>query len=354
MNKVITINLNGKAYQLEEDGFAKLKAYLAEAASRLENDPDKDEIIADLERAVAEKLDRLLDPNKTVVTDKEVDEVIKEMGPVEGESKETNGGNEDAKKSSTETKRLYKIREGKMIAGVCNGLAAYFNIDVVLVRLIFVGLFFLTHGAWMVVYIVMAIVMPRANTSAEVAAARGEPFTAQDFINRAREEYTKFADKSEWKKWKHEIKHKMRQEKWQQKHDRCVSRRGCHSPLRGLLIAFITIAWIIGGISIMTANMVFGYALPATFPLWISLLLWLFLYSFVVSIFRCHHSYGYYNDGHNHFYYQHNSGFMETLGSIAFIVIIGWAIYHYVPSSHIYFWQARDVWQNFLISIHHP
>ncbi len=152
MNKVITINLHGRAYQLEEPGYQKLREYLDEAAARLENDPDKKEILSDLEQSVAEKLDRYLNGHKTVVDEKEVLEVIKEMGPVES-SQDEHSANSQAKSSSP--KRLYKIREGSMIAGVCTGLAAYFNVDVVLFRIIFVVLVFVTHGFGILLYIII-------------------------------------------------------------------------------------------------------------------------------------------------------------------------------------------------------
>ena len=84
MNKVITINLNGVAYQLEEGGYDALRAYLDHAARRLEGNPDKDEIITDIEQAIADKFRALLGAHKTVVNTKEVTGVIAEMGPVEG------------------------------------------------------------------------------------------------------------------------------------------------------------------------------------------------------------------------------------------------------------------------------
>src|ERR1017187_2205734 len=83
MNKVITINLNGVAYQLEENGFEALRAYLDSASRRLGANPDKDEIMADIEQAIAEKFRAFLGANKTVVVTKEVEGVIGEMGPVE-------------------------------------------------------------------------------------------------------------------------------------------------------------------------------------------------------------------------------------------------------------------------------
>ena len=86
MNKVITINLNGNAYQLEEDGYEALRAYLETAAQRLGSNPDRDEIIADIEQAIADKFRGVLGPNKTVVVSKEVRDVIAQMGPVQDDS----------------------------------------------------------------------------------------------------------------------------------------------------------------------------------------------------------------------------------------------------------------------------
>ena len=56
-------------------------------------------------------------------------------------------------------KRLYRIEEGKMVAGVCGGVAEYFNIDPTLVRLGWV-LISCFAGAGVVAYIAGAIIMP--------------------------------------------------------------------------------------------------------------------------------------------------------------------------------------------------
>jgi phage shock protein C len=60
-----------------------------------------------------------------------------------------------------ETKKLYRSRTDRMIAGVCGGLADFFNIDPTIVRLIFV-LLFLTGSAGFWIYIVLLIVVPEA------------------------------------------------------------------------------------------------------------------------------------------------------------------------------------------------
>jgi phage shock protein C len=61
--------------------------------------------------------------------------------------------------SSKETKRLYRTREGRVVAGVCAGIAAYFGIDPTLVRLVF-ALFTIFGGAGVLLYLVAWIVIP--------------------------------------------------------------------------------------------------------------------------------------------------------------------------------------------------
>ncbi len=86
MNTVIIINLNGNAFHLEEPGFASLRAYLERAQAQLKDNPDKAEIMADLEQAIADKCAHFLQPHKNVITAAEIDEVLKEMGPVQSEN----------------------------------------------------------------------------------------------------------------------------------------------------------------------------------------------------------------------------------------------------------------------------
>lgn len=52
MHKVVTINLNGHAYQFDEDAYDAIRGYLGRAESRLRDNPDRIEILADLEQAI--------------------------------------------------------------------------------------------------------------------------------------------------------------------------------------------------------------------------------------------------------------------------------------------------------------
>ena len=59
-----------------------------------------------------------------------------------------------------EKKTLCRITDGKMLCGVCNGLAKYFNADVTIVRLIAAASAFLSGGTTVLAYIAAAVIMP--------------------------------------------------------------------------------------------------------------------------------------------------------------------------------------------------
>lgn len=56
-------------------------------------------------------------------------------------------------------KKLYKIEQGKMICGVCGGIAEYFGIDPSIVRIGWVLLSF-AYGSGLLAYIIAAIILP--------------------------------------------------------------------------------------------------------------------------------------------------------------------------------------------------
>jgi phage shock protein PspC (stress-responsive transcriptional regulator) len=315
MNKVITINLNGVAYQLEEGGYDALRAYLDNAARRLEGNPDRDEIIADIEQAIADKFRALLGAYKTVVNTKEVAAVLTEMGPVEDAAGDTAADTSGAKPGAAASAasegmpppsfhRLYRITDGAMLAGVCNGLAAYLGIDVTIVRLLF-ALLTLLWGAGVLVYLLMAVIVPAAQTPAEKAAATGMAATAQEFIKRAREGYYEglrsFRDKQAhraWKRkfkhemraWKHDFRREMRERSWQ------WSPGGVHpwahrpfpvfgavfvAPIIALVRFVVLCATIYAVFSLVSGGQLLGVALPAGLPVWVAVALVVLAYLLV-------------------------------------------------------------------------
>lgn len=196
MNKITSIHLNGKAFQLEEAAYEDLQSYLQQSEAKLADNPDKQEIVADFEQAIADKCSARLYSGKDVVTAVEMGDILREMGRVEtdtategGEAGEADEAESTQAASSAKPKKLYNIPDGAMIAGVCTGLAAYFNLDVTLVRLAFAATAIFTGGGAIVVYIIMALVVPEAKTKGQIAEATGKPLTAQDIVANGRQRF---------------------------------------------------------------------------------------------------------------------------------------------------------------------
>lgn len=57
-------------------------------------------------------------------------------------------------------KRLYRVRQGKIIAGVCGGIAKYFDVDPKVVRLLYVVLI-AAYGSGLLAYIIFAVFIPK-------------------------------------------------------------------------------------------------------------------------------------------------------------------------------------------------
>lgn len=162
MDKTIMIGLTGHAdqYRLDEDAYDRLTRYLDQAAARLHDDPDRAEVLGDLERSVGDKLAALLGTEDRLITAADIDGVLEEIGAVDTGR---DPGSEDAD-TRPRSRRLQRIREGQQIAGVCNGLAAYAELDVDWVRTGFVLGTLVTAGILGLVYIALAFILPVAAT----------------------------------------------------------------------------------------------------------------------------------------------------------------------------------------------
>lgn len=197
MRKVTTINLNNNAYQTDEDGYEALRRYLEDAERALADNPDRTEILADLEQAIADKCRLVLGQYKTVVNAAEIERILKEMGPVVPAAGDSAPAGSPGTAGATfatarRPRRLYRIQEGKFWTGVCNGLAAWIGVDVLWVRLAFVLLTIFSSGLWLLAYVVLIFLMPVAETPEELAAAHGQPFSAQELVDRVKQKHEEF------------------------------------------------------------------------------------------------------------------------------------------------------------------
>jgi len=164
MQKVIAISLTGhtRQFRVTEDAYAGIDRYLSQARARLGSDADPDEVIGDLERSIGERLDRLA-PDDRVLDATQVRGVLDEIGAVDG-------GPAPASPEPPRRpirRKLYRIREGQSIGGVCTGLSAYSDVDLGWVQFIFLILLVFTAGLFMIVYIVMMFMLPIVDTREE-------------------------------------------------------------------------------------------------------------------------------------------------------------------------------------------
>jgi phage shock protein PspC (stress-responsive transcriptional regulator) len=394
MNTVIIVNLNGIAFHLEEPGFQTLRAYLDRAQSQLAANPDKSEIMSDLEQAIADKCSHFLNSHKNVLTAAEIDDVVRQMGPVQSETAPLSSGPEPSTDASgpgvgastgsgnsagatgsatgaqsgahvpppgPTVRRLYQIREGAMLSGVCTGIAAYLDLDVTLVRVLFALFTLLTYGLGIAVYVVMALVVPFAHTDEEHAAASGAPFNAQQVIDRAKKHYAEFKDGKEWRRhWKQqrrEWRRKWRTERfwWGHNFQRNVYAfsNGAFSNgttyagqvFAGVLVTILAIvntvldcAAFAAVILLASSGSLLGWHLPADIPLWAAILIIILVFSAVTSplrharkaIFR-------FNSGPD----MHWIFATYQLLTLGVWVMVCWFAYTHVP-------EVREFFRNFI------
>ena len=342
MNKVTTVNLNGRAYQVEEQAYELLRAYLDEAARLLADDPDCREILADLEQAIGDKGARCLGAGKNVLGEADMKRILAEMGPVEtGEPAAGAASAGDAQVAGP--KRLYLVKEGEMIAGVCNGLAAYFGVDPTIVRLIFVALLVLSSGLFGIAYLVMMFVVPTAKTAEERAAARGLPFNAQELVEQAKRHYADVKDSHQ--RWRDRRRHRKERAFWSAKERRAREEpqsrpferpqpgygaqvaAGFVLPLLSVISAALTVAGLAIGASLLATGEVLGFHLPPGIPPWIAILALVAVYALVTAPLRAVRYATYETLGPRRGWFAFWNGVLW----LALVVVAWWIATHYVP-----------------------
>lgn len=379
MRPVISVSLNGRAYQLEDDAHAALAGYLELASRALAGNPDQAEILADLEQAIADKLQRCLGPHKTVLARSEIDQVIQEMGPVDcgpGSGAPRDGAPPDAAspdaggtgaaggaaQAGTAPKRLYQISDGALISGVCKGVAVYLDVDVTLVRVLFVVAAVLTGGLAILVYILMMFIVPYANTPEEQAAARGLPFNARVLVEQAKLKAAQLADvaahaamnshsrearaqwKAEWRRARAQWRQDWRRSRAQWRAQRWAGVATGPVPAApppmpplahfisgliwaalGLVAALVTLAWLFALFSLVTTGALFGW-MPYHLPLWAGVIGIVLIYQAVVWPLRAvRHAMMPRLDGY--LYPWH--GFWDGLVGLFILLLVLWYFTHH-------------------------
>ena len=175
MKKNISINLQGLIFHIEEDGFDVLSRYLAEVKAHFAGYRGHEDIVADIEGRIAELFAARLSPAQQVVTLADVEAMTAKMGRVRDFAADADADEDDeaptaaagpagsfptagaagiggaaAAPTAEGPKRLYRDMANRKVAGVAAGIAQYFAVNPLWIRLGFVVLAFFSPGAWRV------------------------------------------------------------------------------------------------------------------------------------------------------------------------------------------------------------
>ena len=174
MKKVININFQGAVVPIEETSYELLKQYIESLRQYFASEDGRDEIINDIESRISELFQERLKKGSTCITDDDVNAIIKNMGRPQ-DLEDAEGGEQQGSKEKTTNqkeestfqdswswkgpgKRLYRDENHKVLGGVCSGIAAYFGIDPVIVRVLFI-----VSGIGFLLYLLLWIFVPGSN-----------------------------------------------------------------------------------------------------------------------------------------------------------------------------------------------
>ena len=361
MERVVTINLNGNPYQLEEPAYDALRAYLSRAEAALIDSPDSAEIIRDLEQAIADKCGGYLSPSKTVVSASEMANILEEMGPVESAEGDEAPRADAGANYENPRKRLYRVKDRAVISGVCSGIGAYFDLDPNVIRLLFILGAVFTSGFAILLYIILMFAVPSAHTSEEWAAAHGVPFNAQEIIDRAKHEYGKFADESSknWRReqraWRHSWRRQQRD--WHENWSGRDSAAGSPTPVSyiermfaglfafvfSIITAALLIAFLVAFFSLIGSGAILGWAPPADIPLWLAIVVLCIAYAAISAPFSALRRTSYATLSGNRY-----GGGGDGFVTLVIVAVVAWFAWVYSADARYFMEQAYVVVRDFV------
>lgn len=186
MKKTVKINIKETYFYIDEDAYDVLQLYMDSIKSHFKNQEDGDEIIEDIESRILEYIIATLKSHE-VINLQDVNIIINKIGKpyeIEDDRKEE----EYSSAQSSINKRLYRNVDNSVIGGVCSGLAIYFNMDVSILRVIFVILI-LFNGLGLLLYLILWIAIPPARTLKEKQEMKETRFDKRKFEKNVKNEY---------------------------------------------------------------------------------------------------------------------------------------------------------------------
>ena len=207
MNKIIKINLAGQAVSIDEQAYDSLSQYMRSLEKYFINTESGKEILEDIEARIAELFFATLRSND-FISEIHVQEAITLMGTAQDMGAEDNDESQDSQAyKDPKRKKLFRDKEDAIFGGVCSGIGAYYGLDTIAVRIMFILLVMLA-GAPIVAYIILWAIIPAAITAQDRYRMHGDASTISDIANNIREEATNVSSnlRNEASKWSKNIK----------------------------------------------------------------------------------------------------------------------------------------------------
>ena len=190
MKRAISINLGGIVFNIDDDAYRELQAYLTQIESCFSDREESKEIMNDIEVRIAELFNEKLTDYKKVITSKDVNEIIGIMGSPEqfGEPENESTYKQRERFGPSGYRRMYRDPDNRILGGVCSGMSAYWQIDPLILRILFV-IAFLGFGTGLIIYIILWIVLPEAKTKAQKLEMMGEKVNVSNIGKAFKEEF---------------------------------------------------------------------------------------------------------------------------------------------------------------------
>ena len=200
MNEIKKCSIAGISFTLEKDAYEALQTYIKSLNDAYKNNPDGEEIIADIEARIAELI-LSTQPAEGIVAKPLIDNIIKQLGSAEEideEGAEPYAETIDQNGNPRIPRRLYRDLENKKLGGVCAGVANYFDVDSTWIRLaMFIPLVITIFGSvdifrWIapfsgnlfgfviIGYSIMWFTIPAASSARQKLEMKGERVTARN------------------------------------------------------------------------------------------------------------------------------------------------------------------------------
>jgi len=187
MKITVSINLGGYSFNIDEDAYAELKMYLRNLELHFAHEESASEILSDIETRMAELFRTKITSYKQVINIEDVRQTISVLGTPEDIS-ESDGPSTREKFASPGYHRMYRDTDHRIIGGVCAGMGAYWDIDPIIIRVIFIALI-LAGGLGALVYLILYIVLPEAKTTAQKIEMRGNPVNVHNIKESVKKEF---------------------------------------------------------------------------------------------------------------------------------------------------------------------